>query len=407
MVGGYTTPPADPNLTNVTFKNNSVTWDGGGMYNDNSSPTLTQVMISANTALNGSGIHNTNTSNPTLVNVILHGNIATYGGGVLNDNSSPVLTNVTISGNAAHDGGGMYSYNSSSPTIQNSILWGNTATTSGDQIYNDSSTPTYAYSLIEGMNPGGTNFNGTSDNNPLFVSPVAAASAPTTDGDYRLQSGSPAINIGDNNADLDDIGSGTQTISDIATDLDGDARIINSTVDLGAYEWHPQIYVNHAATGTNDGSSWANAYTDLQDALIVAVADIHEIWVAQGTYYPGVNRTDSFAIKNGVAVYGGFAATELERSERDWESNVTVLSGDIGTLDDISDNSYHVIYNNGLADTAILDGFTVTGGNADGSDSDDNGGGIYNTNSNPTLNNLIVSSNSADFYGGGIYNTSS
>ncbi len=168
------------------------------------------------------------------------------------------------------------------------------------------------------------------------------------------------------------------------------------------------IYVNHAASGSDDGSSWTNAYTDLQDALTVATSG-DEIWVAQGTYYPtsGTDLYISFMLKDGVALYGGFAATETLRSQRNWENNSTVLSGDIGTQGITSDNSYHVVTSNGLDNTAILDGFTVTGGNADGSDSDDNGGGIYNTNSNPTLNNLIVSSNSADFYGGGIYNTSS
>ena len=66
------------------------------------------------------------------------------------------------------------------------------------------------------------------------------------------------------------------------------------------------IYVKHDASGTNNGTSWANAYTDLQDALAAAQSG-NEIWVAAGTYKPtsGNNREVFFQLKNGVAIYGG------------------------------------------------------------------------------------------------------
>ncbi len=397
---------SSPTLTNVTFSGNSAN-QGGGMYNVSfSSPTLTNVIFNGNSADDtGGGISNMNSSSPILTNVTFSGNKASnYGGGMYNwYSSNPTLTNVTFSGNSAVEGGGIYNRDNSNPTIQNSILWGNTATTRGDQIY--SGTPVINHTLIQGSGGSGAGWDttlGTDNGNnldidPLFVNPIAASEAPTTDGDYRLQAGSPAINVGDNNL----------LPTGVTTDGDGNTRILEDTIDLGAYEWRRPIYVDIDASGSKNGTSWANAYTDLLVALTAASSG-DEIWVAQGTYYPtsGTDRTISFALKDGVAVYGGFAGNETSRGERDWEANETILSGDIGTQDDNNDNSYHVIYNDGVSATAILNGFIVTAGNADGSNPHDSGGGMYNTTSNTTLTNVTFSGNSASS-GGGMYSYSS
>ncbi|HUU83197.1 MAG TPA: right-handed parallel beta-helix repeat-containing protein, partial [Phycisphaerae bacterium] len=160
-------------------------------------------------------------------------------------------------------------------------------------------------------------------------------------------------------------------------------------------------YVKPSATGSGDCSSWANACT-LQTALGAAVSG-DEIWVAEGTHTPGTLRTDTFTLKNGAAVYGGFAGTETARRERDWVAHPTVLSGDIGTPGDNSDNAYHVVTGSGTDASAVLDGFTVSGGNADGSWPAYYGGGMYNDDGSPTLTNVTFSGNSAT-YGGGMYN---
>ncbi|MCP4543949.1 MAG: right-handed parallel beta-helix repeat-containing protein, partial [Chloroflexi bacterium] len=160
------------------------------------------------------------------------------------------------------------------------------------------------------------------------------------------------------------------------------------------------IYVDAGATGADNGGSWLDAYTDLQDALNEAQPG-YTILVAEGTYKPSVehaaagDRYKSFQMKKGVAIYGGFnpSAGCVKWEDRDWVNNVTILSGDIGEQGVTSDNCYNVFYHptRTLRETAILDGFTITGGN----------NGMYNYDrSSPTLTNCIFSANS----GNGMYN---
>jgi hypothetical protein len=157
--------------------------------------------------------------------------------------------------------------------------------------------------------------------------------------------------------------------------------------------------------------------------------------VASGTYSPTLEfdgaddyvslpedtiGTPTFQLVDGVALYGGFAGAETSRDQRDWQNNVTVLSGDLDR-DDQTDahgvithtahisgtNSYHVVTSHGVTDTTVLDGFTLTGGNANGDYPDDSGGGMLNTSgSSPTVRNVAFSGNSAQ-YGGGMANEES
>jgi uncharacterized repeat protein (TIGR02543 family) len=171
---------------------------------------------------------------------------------------------------------------------------------------------------------------------------------------------------------------------------------------LAGPAWAGVIYVRGDATGANNGHSWADAYTDLQAGLAAAVSG-DEIWVAKGTYKPttGTFRTVSFLLVAGAQLYGGFVGTEAERQQRDWEANATILSGDIGTTGSATDNSYHVVVG---AYLTVLDGFTITGGNAGNNLYD--GGGMYNENCSPIVTNCTFSGNTADG-GGGMYNYNS
>ena len=171
-----------------------------------------------------------------------------------------------------------------------------------------------------------------------------------------------------------------------------------------AYADGARIYVTVSAVGANDGTSWTNAYTSLQLALSTAASG-DEIWVAAGTYYPtvGTDKTATFTLKTGVSIYGGFAGTETLVMQRNPKSNLTILSGDIGVPGNSNDNSFHVVIGSGTDSSAVLDGFTITGGNAINADSSPWGGGMLNSEGSPTLVNLVFSGNKA-VYGGGMYN---
>ncbi len=172
------------------------------------------------------------------------------------------------------------------------------------------------------------------------------------------------------------------------------------------------LYVNSNATGNNSGVSWQHAMTSLQAALNRSCPGITQIWVARGTYKPTNNnsRDSAFRMMNNLAVYGGFSGTEISLSQRNLRANPTILSGDIGILNNISDNVYNVIrnVNNALNSSAVLDGFIITGGNANkGEYYGNRGGAVHNSNSAPAFYNCIFQGNTAAEYGGAMFNENS
>ncbi|HNQ93245.1 MAG TPA: sortase [Anaerolineales bacterium] len=169
------------------------------------------------------------------------------------------------------------------------------------------------------------------------------------------------------------------------------------------------IYVASSGSGAG-GCTWATAFPLLQDAITLATSG-DQIWVASGTYYPDEgagqinnDRNSTFTLKNGVSVYGGFSVGDALLTDRDSNPaiNGTVLSGDIDQVAGNANNAYTVVTTNGfLADTYVLDGFTITGGNQNSGSGV--GGGMYIQNTSPTLANLIITANNANGRGGGVF----
>ena len=186
----------------------------------------------------------------------------------------------------------------------------------------------------------------------------------------------------------------------------------------------PVIYVDVYAPGTTqDGSSWATAYLDLQQALSAASGGGYQVWVSKGTYKPtsGTDRNATFQLLNNVALYGGFEGTdsasypggETLLSQRDPSANPTILSGQLTG----GNKAYHVLKASHLSvvidRTAVLDGFVIRDGAATGTDSATVGGAMYNSNNvditadiprgGVTIRNCRFTANSAVSVGGAVY----
>ena len=242
------------------------------------------------------------------------------------------------------------------------------------------------------------------------------------------------------------LGLKTTLIPSINGDIDDDVRRVTF---MGADEYQfietpgagNILYVDKNVVGGNgSGDSWANAITELADALKWArlqagfsIANPLKIYVAKGTYKPLYSATESnynnnggrsnaFVMINNVQLYGGFNPVngiDDLNDTRIFGNDGSILSGDIGTTTENTDNTYHVVISSGDVGVARLDGFTVTDGYANGvgsvivgSNFIDHfaGAGIYNYRSNPVIKNVIITKNTIYFtsgssaYGGGMFN---
>jgi len=429
-----------PTFSNCTFSDNSAYVRGGGVSNDLGTDTIFIGCKFINNVCDdkGGGMYNDFGCSPIVTNCVFTGNSATTAGAMGNDgHSNPVITNCTFTKNYVKiEGAALYQGTGPAniPIVTNCILWGNIAPNGVAEIFNwHESEAMVTYSCVQ----GGYRGTGNIDADPRFVDPEK--------GDFRLAADSPCINLGNGakapEKDIDD-----------NSRYDSKSQAKGVPVDMGAYERQgattkpatavtpnpatppsPAVYstqapekgsvpaadviyvnVNNTA-GTLDGKSWATAFRSLQEGIDYAYAADAEVWVAAGTCKPtdSTDRSISFLLRSGMAVYGGFAGTETSRSQRDWKKDATILSGDIGKPGDNSDNSYHVLVG---ANDATLDGFTITGGNADGETYYGKGGGMVNyaynpgqspfgtpTGLSPTVVNCTFTGNFA-VRGGAVYN---
>jgi predicted outer membrane repeat protein len=399
-----------PTIQNCIFLNNNSTSTGGAIHNGafgtggECHPTfINSKFISNSSDGNGGAMYNISQSagpcTPRLIGCVFYDNTTPgSGGAMVNYEANAVITNCNIIDNNAKWGGGITN-SFSSPTITNTIFWHNSATNLGDQLYNYSATPSIAFSNI--MNSGGSGSwdtalgqdNGNNlDADPLMTDP--------SNGDFRLTPTSPCINAG--TPDISELGLPEKEIFN-------NPRILNENIEIGAHEKFTStgqtiIFVDTDAQGNNNGNSWENAFNDLANAIDFSDGE-DTFWVAEGTYHPttGSDRTLSFSFPDNSTVLGGFSGTETASAEKDAEAHQTILSGDIGTQDEQTDNSYQIV--NG-ANYLVLDGFIIEEGYANGTSPNDLGAGMYNPTglNDISIKNCIFRNNTAISQGGAIFN---
>jgi hypothetical protein len=184
------------------------------------------------------------------------------------------------------------------------------------------------------------------------------------------------------------VGGGYQTepgfyIDELASTFGCDSTVVTEIVLTGPCTFpSPQVYVDKDATGLNNGTSWANAFVELKDALEAARdwANADEIWIAEGIYSPHPTRRDtSFILHDSISIYGGFLGVELNRAERTSDPELVQISGDINIADTLWDNSYHTLVLTDQCLGCIVDGVTITYGHADDTNNaNDIGAGVLN-----------------------------
>ena len=335
----------------------------------------------------------------------------TFGGGIQVDGGTPIISNTVVTGNTGFAGSGLYSFGSGSTVdMINCTVYGNTDTNTnapavafvtptvatvrnsiirGNSAFEITSVGavTVEHSNVEGGYAGTGNID------------VAANFVNAGGGDFTLAAGSPCIDAGSSSAAFGDL------------DAEGWYRGINDPdsadtgvgatplVDIGAFEFRPPLrYVDASASGpAADGVTWATAYTDLQDALDAADSGgVSEIWVAQGTYYADRgtgDRNASFNLITNVQLLGGFAGNEVDRDAADPRNRDTVLGGAIGAPG-TADNTYHVVRAIDVTG-ALLRGFIIRRGQADGGGDDSHGAAMLISGGAPVIEDCRFNLNAA------------
>jgi predicted outer membrane repeat protein len=393
-----------PLFIGCTFRNNFAMGRGGGVSNDlGTAPVFLNCVFEENeTPQKGGGMYNDFGCSPILINCLFRLNKAETAAAMGNDGqSSPILLRCTFTANQAQSAGpSLYQGTgpANNPVVLESVVWGNRCEWESAGFYNwHDNTPVVKDSVIEGGYPGAQG-----DDPRLNGNGVAAVNAGYRPGDARFAEGMLA-------ALLDRLR--PYQSSGLEDRPPEPGRRVQAPVPSS----ERIVYVDASRPAGGDGRSWAAAYSSLEAALADAGRDGAEVRVAAGVYRPaGNDRSASFRLYPGVRVYGGFTGVESSRNARDWRKNRTTLSGDMGVAERLEDNAYHVVTG---ADGALLDGFIITSGYADGVGYDGKGGGLINyrrapqrrpnlpdiTGYSPEIRNCVFTGNFARD-GGAVYN---
>ena len=419
---------SSPIITKCVFKNsrtgNDVDSHGGIIYNRNAKPYFLNCSF-----INAQEVFYNLNSKVKLEGCLGYGN-GQSGYGSTRYNYNSFMNNIgstadIINCNIAGSRGNVavfFNHSNSILNIKNSILWHNNFNTRSDS-YNNIVENTYQPEILNessaiNMSNSFTRIYGTNGINgnrvgidPRFINindPAGADSLyGTADDGLQLCSCSPAINT-------------ALSIMPMAgTDITGSPRVFNR-LDIGAYEYQSPLintektfYVSSSASGANNGADWQNAYKNLHSAIKNACADT--IKIMEGLYKPATNSRDSaFEISRKLYLKGGYQNSENPSEiSRNPDSYPTILSGEIGNLNDTTDNSISILKINYTDKLVKVDGLTFSNSfpdNINGSASQPAGGGIYSVNNkNLVVNNCRFSYNRATlaFSAGGVKSVAS
>lgn len=363
----------------LTISDSTISGGGsyyGGAICNYGVATLVNTVVSGNNAYyNGGGIYNyLGTLNAT--NTLFYGNTGGYGGAICNDEGVLTTVNCTLTGNESNYGGGIFAHGVSSEddsqtyviTLCNTIIASNSAVYGADiHKNNEYGTINSAFSLSSFTDWSNTATNYEYDSTRrLFRDPGS--------GDYQLASGGQAIDVG-----------GNAFVATITTDLNGDARIVNSVVDLGAYEFQRNLEAPSAVVTTEQD------VVDLYDGLISLREAI--AYVESGQAGGDTVSFDEYMQGKTITLNASLGALKIAEAitvdASALRSGVTVSGGGQTRVFEITGGSTLL--------PVVFDSIQVTGGAAE------NGAGIWNDGV-LVLRNSLVAGNTASNSGGGLWN---
>ena len=428
-----------PVISACVFSNNTAAFNGGAIFSDNTATTtVRRSRFAGNGAAQFGGAIHIQNGAAVLKQLVIVNSTAHRGGAVYYAGSPVHLVNSTIVGNhATVDGSGIFAGDGSAVHLRNTVLWRNDITgehsasnswlaTDSDPLFVNPLTGDYRLSSSSPLINGGNDIHVT----PAMTADIAGnpriAGSAVDIGAYELQSAADApVIIASSPASVMNGCSGspatfsvTGAISGAAVvwqinqgggfnDVTGSFHVVTASsngsslavnnlppgtnylvryrLSDGVYTSAPvrlviaspqTVFVNHAATGANNGTSWVDAFTNLQEAI--AASDCAELWVASGVYV-ATGAEPNFRLRSRLTFYGGFNGTETDLLQRNWTNHPVVLTS-------VSSNS-PVIFNNGIAQTidstAVLDGFIISAQQPMAA--------IFNINASPVIRNTSIS----------------